>query len=184
MDRDREYVEYVSARLPALHRTAYLLCGDPHRADDIVSATTTALYRHWHRVREADNVDAYVHRTLVRKYADERRMRWARVLLTDRIPERPHGSDDHGRHVEERDSLRLALAQLTASQRTVLVLRFFCDLPVGEVARILHCSEGNVKSHTSRGLTMLRRILGVEPAVSGLRGSSPEPATPELRRST
>jgi RNA polymerase sigma-70 factor (sigma-E family) len=171
MDRDREYVEYISARLPALHRTAYLLCGDPHRADDIVSATTTALYRHWHRVREADNVDAYVHRTLVRKYADERRMRWARVLLTDRMPEGAH--DDHA--VEERDSLRLALAQLTAAQRTVLVLRFFCDLPVGEVARILRCSEGNVKSHTSRGLTMLRRILGVEPAVSGAS---------ELRRST
>lgn len=175
MDRDREYVEYVSARLPALHRTAYLLCGDPHRADDIVSATTTALYRHWHRVREADNVDAYVHRTLVRKYADERRMRWARVLLTDRIPERPPGPDNPDNpdsHVEERDTLRLALAQLTGSQRTVLVLRFFCDLPVGEVARILRCSEGNVKSHTSRGLTMLRRILGVEPAVSELRRST------------
>src|SRR4051794_21481993 len=110
MDRDREYVDYVSARLPALHRAAYLLCGDPHRADDIVSATTTSLYRHWHRVREADNVDAYVHRTLVRKYADERRMRWARVLLTDRIPERAHGRDgpDDSR-VEERDSLRSAL---------------------------------------------------------------------------
>jgi RNA polymerase sigma-70 factor (sigma-E family) len=176
MDRDREYVEYVSARLPALHRAAYLLCGDPHQADDIVSATTTALYRHWHRVREADNVDGYVHRTLVRKYADERRMRWARVLLTDRIPERPDGRDGpDGVRVEERDSLRLALAQLTTSQRTVLVLRFFCDLPVGEVARILRCSDGNVKSHTSRGLTMLRRILGVEPAVS---------AASELGRST
>lgn len=172
MDRDREYVEYVSARLPALHRAAYLLCGDPHQADDIVSATTTALYRHWHRVREADNVDAYVHRTLVRKYVDERRMRWARVLLTDRVPERSDGNDGH---VEERDSLRLALAQLTTAQRTVLVLRFFCDLPVGDVARILRCSDGNVKSHTSRGLTMLRRILGVEPAVS---------ASSELRRST
>ena len=172
MDRDREYVEYVSARLPALHRAAYLLCGDPHQADDIVSATTTALYRHWHRVREADNVDAYVHRTLVRKYVDERRMRWARVLLTDRVPERSEGHHDH---IEERDSLRLALAQLTTAQRTVLVLRFFCDLLVGDVARILRCSDGNVKSHTSRGLTMLRRILGVEPAV---------PASSELRRST
>ena len=171
MDRDSEYVEYVTARLPALHRAAYLLCGDPYRADDIVSATTTALYRHWNRVRAADNIDAYVHRVLVRKYTDERRMRWAKVLLTSRVPEQAHTTDDD---VEERDSLRAALAELTTAQRTVLVLRFFCDLPVAEVARILGCSEGNVKSHTNRGLIMLRRVLGVgeTPAARELRSST------------
>ncbi|GIJ68085.1 SigE family RNA polymerase sigma factor [Virgisporangium ochraceum] len=163
MDRDRECAEYVSARLPALHRAAYLLCGDAHRADDIVAGTVMELYRHWHRVRAADNVDAYVHRSLVRRFSQERRLRWARVLLTDRLPDRAAARPDSG--VEDRQALRDALARLTTAQRTVLVLRYFCDLPVAEVAHILRCSEGNVKSHSSRGLAALREILGTGVAV-------------------
>jgi RNA polymerase sigma-70 factor (sigma-E family) len=164
MDRDRECTEYISARLPALHRTAYLLCGDAHRADDIVASTVMEVYRHWHRVREATNMDAYVHRCLVRRYTQERRLRWARVLLTDRLPERAVRSESA---VEDRHFLRDALAQLTTAQRTVLVLRYFCDLSVEEVARILRCSEGNVKSHSSRGLAAMRQVLGTAPAEVG-----------------
>jgi RNA polymerase sigma-70 factor (sigma-E family) len=159
MDRDGECAEYVAARLPSLHRAAYLLCGDAHRADDIVAGTVMQVYRYWHRVRAADNIDGYVHRSLVRRYVQERRLRWARVLLTDHVPERV-GRPDSG--VEDRQVLRDALARLTTAQRTVLVLRYFCDLPVGEVARILRCSEGNVKSHSSRGLAALRQVLGRE----------------------
>lgn len=158
MDRDRECTEYVSARLPALHRAAYLLCGDAHHADDIVATTVIALYRYWHRARAADNIDAYVHRILVRSYTQERRLRWARVLLTDRVPDR--ADERHGSGVEDRHVLRNALARLTSAQRTVLVLRYFCDLPIEEVARTLRCSEGNVKSHASRGLAAMRRVLG------------------------
>jgi RNA polymerase sigma-70 factor (sigma-E family) len=161
MDRDPEYVEYFSVRLPALHRAAYLLCGDGDRADDIVSATAMELYRQWHRVRAADNIDAYVHRSLYRRFLQERRLRWAKVMLTDRIPDRAGDSDkDIGNGVEEREVLRDALAHLTTAQRTVLVLRYFCDLPVEEVAGILRCSEGNVKSHSHRGLAAMRRVLG------------------------
>src|SRR5262245_61536015 len=72
-EAEREYVEYVSARLAHLHRAAYLLCGDGHRADDIVQATLTALYRHWDRATAAQNIDAYVHRILVRRFLDEKR---------------------------------------------------------------------------------------------------------------
>ena len=163
MDRDREYVEYMTARLPALHRAAYLLCGDGDRANDIVSATAMVLYRHWHRVRTADNIDAYVHRCLYRKFVQERRLRWAQVLLTDRVPDRTSHPESG---VEERQVLRHALATLSTAQRTVLVLRYFCDLSIEEVARLLHCSEGNVKSHSARGLAAMRRILG--PRVSEL----------------
>jgi RNA polymerase sigma-70 factor (sigma-E family) len=162
-----DYVEYVTARLPALHRAAYLLCGDAHRADDIVQATATALYRHWRRARAADNLDAYVHRMLVRKYLDETRSGWARVRLLGGRPEPATGPDrasesGSGSGVEERDSLRTALAKLPNSQRTVLVLRFACDMSVEDVAAALRCSTGNVKSHTSRGLAALRRVLGAE----------------------
>jgi RNA polymerase sigma-70 factor (sigma-E family) len=156
--RDREYTEYVSARLPALHRAAYLLCGDPHRADDIVSATTMVLYRHWRRAREADNLDAYVHRILIRKFIDERRLPWARVRLMDAVPEGASAAAAETA-VDERDALRAALARVSRAQRSILVLRFACDLSVDDVARILRCSPGNVKSHTSRGLAALRQAL-------------------------
>lgn len=156
MDRDREYVDYVSARLPVLHRAAYLLCGDGHRADDIVAATAMELYRYWHRVREADNVDAYVHRILVRRFTRERRRRWAREVLTERVPDPPARTDFE---LEEWAALRPALDRLTTAQRTVLVLRYCCDMSVEQVARALRCSEGNVKSHSSRGLAAMRKVL-------------------------
>lgn len=80
-DEEREYVDYVTARLPRLHRAAYLMCGDGDRADDVVQATLTTLYRHWRRARAADKLDAYVHRMLVRHFINEKRRVWSRVLL-------------------------------------------------------------------------------------------------------
>ena len=156
-DHEREFVEYISARLPALHRTAYLLCGDGHLADDIVQSAATALYRHWRRARVADSLDAYVHRILVRKYLDEVRRYRSGIRLTPLPPDRAVPAETA---VEERDELRVALAGLPRSQRTVLVLRFVCDRSVAETATILGCSQSNVKGHTSRGLAALRDVLG------------------------
>jgi RNA polymerase sigma-70 factor (sigma-E family) len=164
-EEEREYVEFVTARQPGLHRAAYLMCGDQHRADDIVQATMTALYRKWRRAREADNLDAYVHRMLVRAYLAEKRLGWARVRLMSEPPERAATSPPAG--VEERDSLRTALARLSKAQRTVLVLRFACDMSVDDVAAALRTSPGNVKSHTSRGLASLRDLLDVRSTVPG-----------------
>jgi RNA polymerase sigma-70 factor (sigma-E family) len=147
-----------------LHRAAYLMCGDPHRADDIVQATMTKLYHKWRHVRAADSIEAYVHRMLVNEFLTERRHGWARVRLMADAPERaaaPAGS------VEDRDELRAALARLPRTQRTVLVLRFACDMSVEDVAAALRCSEGTVKSHTSRGLAALRHLLEVEPTTRG-----------------
>jgi RNA polymerase sigma-70 factor (sigma-E family) len=155
-DHEREFVEYVTARLPTLHRTAFLLCGDGHLADDIVQSAATALYRHWKRARAADNLDGYVHRILVRKYLDEIRRYRSRVRLTHAPPDVAVPAETT---VEERDPLRIALAGLPRSQRTVLVLRFACDLSVDETAAMLGCSPSNVKGHTSRGLAALRDVL-------------------------
>ncbi|WP_200210169.1 SigE family RNA polymerase sigma factor [Micromonospora coerulea] len=156
---ETEYVEYVTARLPVLHRTAYLLCGDAHRADDIVQTTLTKLYRHWRRAAGADHTDAYVRRMLVRTYLDERRGGWARVRLLSEAPDRPAARTPG---IEEREAVTDLLAGLPRTQRTVLTLRFACDLTVEEVASLLNCSTGNVKSHTSRGLAALRRRLDLD----------------------
>ena len=142
-DDEADYVEYVTARLPALQRTAYLLCGDAHQSDDIVQTTLTSLYRHWRRARAADNIDTYVHRMLGRVSLDEKRGRWSRVSL---LAEAPEAMAAPGPSVEERDAVERLLVRLPYAQRAVLVLRFACDLSVEETAATLRCSAGNVKS--------------------------------------
>lgn len=156
-EAEQEYVEYVTARVPALRRLAYVLTGDGHRADDLVQQTITTLYLKWHRAQAADNLDAYVRTMLVRTYVDEKRLAWSRVRLFREAPEAAARSDSGA---EEREVLRLALRKLPRRQRAVVVLRFFYDLSVEDVAATLGCSTGTVKSQTSRGLTALRSLLG------------------------
>ncbi|WP_238012347.1 SigE family RNA polymerase sigma factor [Dactylosporangium sp. AC04546] len=156
---EREYVEYVEGRLHVLKRGAYLLCGDVHRAEDLVQTTITALYQHWPRARRADNIDGYVHRMLLRKHIDEQRRGWSRVRLMADAPDRTVAP---ATDVEARVALRAALAQLPRTQRTMLVLRFACDMSVEDVAAALRCSPGTVKSHTSRGLAALRRLMPLD----------------------
>jgi RNA polymerase sigma-70 factor (sigma-E family) len=155
---DEEYVEYVAMRIPALRRLAYLLTSDAHRADDLVQQTITTLYVKWRRARAADNLDAYVRTMLVRTYIDEKRLAWARVRLFRDMPEPPPLQAGAG--IEDRQVVRSALSRVPRRQQAVLVLRFFYDLPVDEVAGMLGCSAGTVKSQTSRGLATLRRLLG------------------------
>jgi RNA polymerase sigma-70 factor (sigma-E family) len=159
---EREYVEYVRGRLPRLHRTAYALCGDVHLADDIVQVTLAALYTGWKKAAKADNIDAYVHRILVRKFLDDRRLKWSRVQLRTAVPEVAAGGAADYR-IAERDELLTALRRLPKGQRAVLVLRFLNDLSVEDTAEALGCSAGNVKSQSSRGLAALREVLGAEP---------------------
>jgi RNA polymerase sigma-70 factor (sigma-E family) len=154
---EEEYVEYVALRIPVLRRLAYVLAGDQHRADDLVQQTITTLYVKWHRAREAANIDAYVRTMLVRTFVDERRLAWSRVRLFRETPE-PPPYETGG--VEDREVVRQALSRVPRRQQAVLVLRFYYDLPVDEVAVTLGCSTGTVKSQTSRGLATLRRLLG------------------------
>ncbi|MFG3711289.1 SigE family RNA polymerase sigma factor [Micromonospora sp. NPDC047730] len=154
---DQEYIEYVTARLPALRRLAYALCGDADQADDLVQETATRLYRRWARIGEVEQLDAYVRTVLVRLFLDTRRRGWWRVHLFGGPPD-VRSTEDRG--AEERTVLREALAQVPPRQRAVLVLRFVHDLPVDEVARTLGCSAGTVKSQTSHGLAAMRRLLG------------------------
>jgi RNA polymerase sigma-70 factor (sigma-E family) len=150
-----EFEAFVSARAASLRRTAYLLCGDWHHAEDIVQIGLTKLYLAWRRVEKRDGVDAYARQIVVRCALDERRRGWRRESPTDALPERPSlvvGSED-------RESLLAALATVPQQQRAVLVLRYWEDVSIAETARILGISEGAVKSASSRGLDNLRRSL-------------------------
>jgi RNA polymerase sigma-70 factor (sigma-E family) len=156
MAHDGEYAEYVSARFSRLHRAAHLLCGDPHRADDLVQATLLSLYLHWKRAAAAENLDAYVHRIMVRRLVDERRRSWSRVLLAGEPPEQSVPVDDSA---DERDAMLRALRRLPRRQRAAIVLRYYADLSVEATAQALGCSVGTVKSQCSRGLASLREAL-------------------------
>jgi RNA polymerase sigma-70 factor (sigma-E family) len=147
---------FALSRRPALRRTAYLLCGDWHQANDLVQTTLVKLYVAWPRIRSNEPPDAYVHRILVRCFLDERRRPWRRESLVA-IEERERPAD---RPEEDLLDLRSALGRLPRRQRATLLLRFWLDLSVAQTADALGCSEGTVKSQTARAVTTLRELLG------------------------
>jgi RNA polymerase sigma-70 factor (sigma-E family) len=156
-DRDAEFTEYMSARMPSLRRLARLLCQDWSRADDLLQVAMTKTYVHWSRASGADNIDAYVRAILVREFVQERRTSWAqRVTLASRPIESTADSADHDGALD----LRAAVAALPPRQRAVLVLRYFCDLNVDQTAQALGCTPGTVKSQTAKALSSLRARVG------------------------
>ncbi|RJQ76560.1 SigE family RNA polymerase sigma factor [Pseudonocardiaceae bacterium YIM PH 21723] len=159
---EREFADYFAARLDAVRRTAYMLCGDWHRADDLAQTAFVALHRHWKKVRDKGALDAYVRKTLVRASIDESRRPWRRERMVDEMPERAGSGPGFANSIATRDALLNGLRQVPARQRAVLVLRFLEGLDVTDTAAALGCSEGTVKSQTARGLDTLRGALGAE----------------------
>jgi RNA polymerase sigma-70 factor (sigma-E family) len=176
-DRDAEFTEFVSARAPWLRRVAFLLCGDWHRADDLVQTSITKLYAHWHRASRAQNIDGYARRTLVNTYLAEQRSGWAKwtVLRRHEVEESLLGDAavDASADLDLSLDLRSALDRLPARQRATVVLRYYCDLSVDQTAQVMGCSAGNVKSQSSRGLATLRNILDptLIPALPAFEGT-------------
>ncbi|WP_395690580.1 SigE family RNA polymerase sigma factor [Nocardioides sp.] len=155
--RDEEYTAFVAARQAHLRRVAYALCGDWHRAEDLLQVSLVKLYVAWPRIHRAGREEAYARQIIVRATIDESRRPWRRR-------ERP-GIEEHDTVAradlpyEERSALLDALQQLPEMQRKTVVLRHWLGLSVGETARELRISEGTVKSHSSRGLASLRDLL-------------------------
>ena len=152
---EAEYGELVAGRAHALRRTAFLMCGDWHQAEDLVQMTFIKLYGAWHRVNRKDSLDAYLRKILLRTCIDEQRRGWRRrEALTAEVPD----VEDRfaGPSWPDRDLLVSALRRIAPRQRAVLVLRYWEDLDIAETARALGCSTGTVKSQTARGLAALR----------------------------
>jgi RNA polymerase sigma-70 factor (sigma-E family) len=154
-----QFREFVQRRAAPLHRTAYLLCGDWHLADDLVQEALAKTYRHWARVQRADSPDAYVHRILV----NETNRHWRRqkgVATTGHEPATDEAvSGDATNEIVRRDGLLRALLALPTRQRATIVLRYLEGLTERETATALRCSNGTVKSQTSRALTALKTYL-------------------------
>jgi RNA polymerase sigma-70 factor (sigma-E family) len=155
--RDDGFTAYVAGRRAHLFRAAYLLCGDPHRAEDIVQTALAKLYVAWPRASRADSIDAYVRRIIINSHLDEHRRPWRRESPVEE--DRLDRAAPTGVTTEDSDALWHALRQLGPKQRRVVVLRHYWGLSVEETAADLGVSPGTVKSQTSAALEKLRATL-------------------------
>jgi RNA polymerase sigma-70 factor (sigma-E family) len=155
--RSEEFREFARDRAAPLHQSAYLLCGDWHIAHDLVQETLVKAYRHWSRVQRAASPDAYVRGILLNEARDRwrRREKDASVAHFEVEQAVPDAADD----IARRDGLLQALLELPLQQRATVVLRYLEDMTQAETAALLGCSEGTVKSQSSRALTTLRKFL-------------------------
>ena len=156
-DRDRGFAEYFSARADAMRGTAFLLCGDWHRAEDLVQTAFIKLYRAWNRIGGHHALDAYTRQILIRTFLDENRRGF---FHRERVTDTPADTAaPPGGSTEDRLVLFSALREVPARQRAALVLRYWEDLSVEDTARAMRCSTGTVKSQASRGLEILRGLV-------------------------
>ena len=156
--RDADFAAYLAARQPSLLRTAYLLTGNRHDAEDLVQTAFAKLYLSWDKVRDQGSMDGYVRRILVNEHNSLWRRAWKR---------REHSAEDavlHGldraHHDAHDDGVGAALWEvvqtLPRKARAVVVLRYYEEMSEAETAAVLGISTGTVKSQTSRALAALR----------------------------
>jgi RNA polymerase sigma-70 factor (sigma-E family) len=155
MRHAEEFAEFAAAASPRLLRAAYLLCGNPHTAEDLAQTTLTKVFASWRRISQRDAAHAYATRTLVNTYLAEKRRKSSGEVITSDLPEPPIQQPSP----ESRIMVLAALATLPPKARVIVVMRYWADMSVEDVAQLLGCSTGNVKSQSSRALEKLRHVL-------------------------
>jgi RNA polymerase sigma factor (sigma-70 family) len=174
-DSDTSFDDFAVAAIPRLRRVAYAWCHDWHHSDDVVQDSLERLYAAWPRVRRNGQEYAYARATLVHRLISENRRAWRRHETTVDEQGLSDAADAHPvADSAEQSAARLdttdLLAALPLRQRAVAVLRFVEELPVTQVAELLGCSEGTVKSQAHHARTALRAL--------GLITTTSAPATP------
>jgi RNA polymerase sigma-70 factor (sigma-E family) len=157
MTDDEEFAEFANAHAERLCTTAFMLCRDWHLAQDLTQTALTKLFLSWRRAVQADNLTAYAQKILLRTFLDHRRRRSSSETVHAVLHEPAY---------RESPELRLtmldALARLPARDRAIVILRYFEDLSVEQVADALEVPVGVVKSQTRRSLTKLRELLAAD----------------------
>ncbi|MGZ0147619.1 SigE family RNA polymerase sigma factor [Kribbella sp. WER1] len=153
MGTGEDFEEFARVQIPRLYRTAWLLCGDRHHAEDLVQETLAKMMSAWGRI---DAPGAYARTALVRTFVSQRRRKSWGERPTEVLPEVAERVGD----VELRVALQSALGELAPLDRAVLVLRFFEDRSVEQVALDLGKKTSAITTRTSRALERLRAVLG------------------------
>ena len=185
-DRDARLRDFVRVAWPRLVRTAWLLCGDRHEAEDLVQTALVKVVRAWPRIERKDDPFVYARAVLANTAAS----RWRRRRRYDELTagrRDPAPVPDPAAEVVLRDAVWRALDTLPPRTRAVLVLRYFEDLTEAQIATALGCSVGSVKSQASRGLSRLRGQLDAEnlttaPAADQPKATDSFPNRPVLPR--
>lgn len=159
-ERDAEFTGFVEMASPELLRIAWFLTGDVHRAQDLVQNALIRIYRTWDRV-DLDRAVPYT-RTVMVNLARSTWRRERRSITVERIEDFASPVGDHADAAAETDRLVRHVFALPVRQRTVVVLRYYCDLSERECAEVLGISAGTVKSAASRGLAALRETVRTE----------------------
>ena len=155
---EAEFVEFAHGMAAQLQRTAFLMCGDWHRAEDAAQDALVRVYTAWPRLKHRDGLRPYAHRALVSVVLDQGKRPWRREHAEDDLPDDGSARDAAGT-VDDRLLVVEALAGLPPRQRACVVLRHYVDLSLEETARTLGIGVGAVKSQTSRGLASLRAAM-------------------------
>jgi RNA polymerase sigma-70 factor (sigma-E family) len=159
----RDFEEFVALRSPSWMRTAFLLVGNREAAEDLVQSALERTFVRWRRVRRMEMPEAYVRRIVINSAHQAWRVAQRTPVTVGGIGEHADQAfADPADGVALRASLLCALDELPHGMRTVVVLRYWEELSVQEVAELLHCSTGNVKAQASRGLERLRNLITVE----------------------
>jgi RNA polymerase sigma-70 factor (sigma-E family) len=152
------FEDFVAARSRHLLHAAHLLTGDRHRAEDLLQTALTRAYLRWDRI-DSDDPEGYVRRTMINAHTDWWRKKPWREQSTAELPETP--APDAAASYDARDAVLAALATLSSRQRAVVVLRYYEGLSEAEIAQVLGCSAGTVKSAASRAMAKLRQHPGL-----------------------
>ena len=163
MRDEAEFVEFAQAVRDRLRRTAYLICGDWDQASDLVQEGLVRVYVAWPRLVRQGGELAYARKAVVSAFLDHKRRRSSTERPQEADPTSASG-EDVATAVTTRAALMSALAELPPRQRACVVLRYFEDLAVADTAALLGCTEGTVKSQTSRALFSLRSMFEDSPS--------------------
>ncbi|WP_328291197.1 sigma-70 family RNA polymerase sigma factor [Kineococcus sp. NBC_00420] len=183
-DSETSFDDFAVTAMPRLRRVAYAWCHDWHHSEDVVQDTMERVYAAWPRVRRGGQEYAYARTTLVRRLISENRRAWRRHESSAVDEETfnaaadvhpiPDTAADSAARLDTTD----LLARLPLRQRAVAVLRFVEELPVAQVAELLGCSQGTVKSQAHHARTALRAAGLVQAApVSTAVEEQPPPST-------
>jgi RNA polymerase sigma-70 factor (sigma-E family) len=155
VNRDAEFTAFVEAHWSRYLRLARMLTGDPHHGEELLQDCLVRLYARWRRVSSGDP-HPYLRRMLVNGNIS----RWRRRHREDLVERPPDRADPSAGGREFHEELHRALRALPDRQRAVVVLRHYEDLPEREVAAVMGCTVGTVKSHHARAMHRLRELLG------------------------